>query len=76
MHTCTHAHIRTGYVMVYFWMDELPHTCTHTHIRTGYVMVYFWMDELLSKAAREGLIDQVFSYYRMCSLTIECGLLL
>ena len=46
-------------------LSHTPRTLSHTHeqvrydppLVSRYVMVYFWMDELLSKAAREGLID-------------------
>ena len=76
-HTHTHTHTYT----------HIP-THTHTHTHTQIMMVYEMSDEpeiemymqlLKSDSQLPGLflyLGLCLSYYRMCSLTIECVLLL
>ena len=52
------------------------HTRTHTHTQTHtrtHTHVFEQVHQLISERAA---LDYVFSYHRMCSLTIECVLLL
>ena len=56
------------------YMHAYTHTYMHTYTRT---YIHQYMTVLTTEVlAYSSLLQNVFSYYRMCSLTTECVLLL
>ena len=92
MHAYTHARIHTyTHTHIHTYTRTHTHTHTHTHtrkadVRAGLILLGSCpggtSSNLITLIARGDvalsgrLLSNVFSYYRMCSLTVECVLLL
>ena len=83
IHTCIHTYIHTCiHAYIHAYIHPYIHACIHTHIH-AYIHTYihtsihdgpYYRSPCLQFLTTEcvPLLQNVFSYYRMCSLTTEC----